>query len=215
MAVRIITVEREYGSGGAAIAEKLAARLGWKLWDTALTAEIATMAHVQPAAAERCDERRDPLLYRLAKVFARGSYERSLPLEGHEVFDAECMVRWVTRVIENAAATGNCVVVGRGSPYILRNRPDAFHVFIFSSFEDKLRRLQAAGKSSAEANELLNTIDRERGAFIKQFFGKEWPHRYLYNLWLNSVVGEDTVIDTILSAMAIYEKQGSPVRCNI
>jgi cytidylate kinase len=215
MAVRIITVEREYGSGGALIAEKLAERLGWKLWDRELTTEIAKMANVQPAAAERCDERRDPLLYRLAKVFARGSYERSMPIEGHEVFDAERMVHLVTEVIENAAATGSSVVLGRGAPYILRNRADAFHVFIFAPYEDKLRRLREIGKSHAEATELLDTIDKERAAFIKQYFGKEWPHRYLYNMWINSVVGDSTVIDTILSAIAIYERQGSPVRCEL
>jgi cytidylate kinase len=215
MAVRIITVEREYGSGGALIAEKLAERLGWKLWDRELTTEIAKMAHVHPAAAERCDERRDPLLYRLAKVFARGSYERSMPIEGQEVFDAERMVQLVTRVIENAAATGSSVVLGRGAPYILRNRADAFHVFIFAPYEDKLRRLREMGKSQVEATELLDSIDKERAAFIKQYFGKEWPHRYLYNMWINSMVGDGAVIDTILSAIVIYERDGKPMRCEL
>jgi cytidylate kinase len=74
MSIRIITVEREYGSGGAAIAEKLARRLEWKLWDTELTQEIARRAHVRPEAAARHDERVDSLMYRLLKSFARGSH---------------------------------------------------------------------------------------------------------------------------------------------
>src|ERR1700690_3599067 len=78
--IRIITVEREFGAGGAAIAEKIAERLGWKLWDQALTAEIARLAQVDRASVERLDERCDPLFYRLMKVFIRGSYERSLPV---------------------------------------------------------------------------------------------------------------------------------------
>ena len=92
MTLRILSVEREYGSGGAVIAAELARRLGWKLWDQALTEEVAKLARVSPAAAERHDERRDPLLYRLAKVYARGSYESSMPVEDEHVFDAERMV---------------------------------------------------------------------------------------------------------------------------
>lgn len=207
MLVKIITVEREYGSGGAFIAEKLATRLGWVFWDQGLTAEIAKIARVNPAAAQRCDEHRDSLLYRLAKVFARGSYERSLPLEGQEVFDAGRMVELVTQVIEGAASAGHCVIVGRGAPYILRDRADAFHVFIYAPYEEKLRRLLALGKSEAEAVELLESIDRERAAFIKEYFGKDWPSRYLYNVWINSAIGDDAVVDTILSAIAVLEKK--------
>ena len=64
MPIRIVTLEREYGSGGANIAKRLAARLGWKLWDEELTAEIARVAKVDHRAALRCDERCDSLLHR-------------------------------------------------------------------------------------------------------------------------------------------------------
>ena len=92
MQVRIITVEREYGSGGALIARQLADRLGWKHWDEALTAEIARIAKVDPRAARLCDERVDPLVYRLFKVFARGSYERALSIEESKYLDTDWMV---------------------------------------------------------------------------------------------------------------------------
>ncbi|MGA9738125.1 MAG: cytidylate kinase family protein, partial [Candidatus Sulfotelmatobacter sp.] len=75
--IRIITVEREYGSGAAGIAERLADRLGWKLWDQLLTREIARLAHCEQSAIEKREERRDPLYYRLLKSFAQGSYEGS------------------------------------------------------------------------------------------------------------------------------------------
>ena len=74
---RLITIEREYGSGGAAIAAQLAERLGWKLWDQLLTQEIAHRAQVDPSAVKRCDEHMDSRFHRLAKTFWRGSYERS------------------------------------------------------------------------------------------------------------------------------------------
>lgn len=204
--MKIITVEREYGSGGSFIAEKLAQRLGWKLWDRSLTEEIAKMAKVDPVEVERCDEHVDHLLHRLAKVFARGSYERILPVEAPEGFDTDRMVALLTRVIENAAAKGNCVVVGRGAPWILRHHPEAFHTFIFAPREEKIKRIQGIGKSLAEATELVDSIDQERAAFVKRYFGKTWPTRQLYHMMINSTMGDDLVVDTILRTMESYEK---------
>ncbi len=207
--MRIITVEREYGSGGARIAEKLARRLGWRLWDTELTQEIARRAHINPEAAARHDERVDPLLYRLFKVFARGSHERALPIGEGQSFDTDSMVNLLGSVIEEVAESGNSVIVGRGSPYILRNRPDVFHIFVFAPLEEKIRRVRTLGKSEAEARELVETIDKERAQFIKRYFGADWPCRQLYDLMINSDRGDEYVIDTILNGIALAEKSGA------
>ena len=145
---RIITVEREFGSGGGEIAKQLAERLGWKLWDHELTEEIAKVAGVDPSAVARCDERMDSTFHRLAKVFWRGSYERNMPLSGANVFDADRFVAVGQEVMERAARSGNCVIVGRGAPYFLRERPDAFHVFCMR----RARRSSAVCMKSAGAN---------------------------------------------------------------
>lgn len=209
MKLRVLSIEREYGSGGAMIAAELARRLGWKLWDHALTEEIAKLARVSPTAAARHDERRDPLLYRLAKVFARGSYERSLPVEDKDIFDAERMVALLCQVIHQVSEAGECVVVGRGAPYVLRERTDAFHVFIYAPRDVKVHRIMTLGKEQAEAEDLVDTIDKERAAFIKQYFGADWPTRYLYNLWINSSIGDEATVETILEAMKLHEKYSS------
>jgi cytidylate kinase len=197
--INIITVEREYGSGGAAVAQKLALRLGWKLWDRALTAEIARLAKVEHAIAAQNEERCDPLFYRLMKVFLRGSFERSLPAHELDRLDADSMVTLMQTVIEEAASRGSCVFVGRGAPYFLRNRDDAFHVFVYAPLQEKIRRVRAIGKSEQEAIELIESIDRERSTFIRKYFLKEWPTRQLYHLMINSKVGDDVVVDMILS----------------
>src|SRR5689334_9560916 len=127
---RIITIEREYGSGGGDIARKLAERLNWKLWDNALTEEIAKLANVDASTVQSCDERVHGTFYRLARVFWRGSYERSMPIAN--TFDADDMVRLVEQVLREAAEAGNCIFVGRGAPYFLRNRRDTFHVFLYA-----------------------------------------------------------------------------------
>jgi cytidylate kinase len=100
--IRTITVEREYGAGGGVIAKKLAARLGWKLWDRELTCEIARVAKVDQAVAERMDERCDSLFYRLMQVFMRGSMEQSVAVSGMDHFDADSMVEFTRRVISGA-----------------------------------------------------------------------------------------------------------------
>jgi cytidylate kinase len=209
--IRIITVEREYGSGGAVIARQLANRLGWKLWDEELTQEIARVANVDHRAARSCDERVDSVLYRLFKVYARGSYERALPVGETRAFDTDRMFATMEKVVEDVARRGNCVIVGRGSTYILRNLPDAFHVFIYASVEEKIRRLKGIGKSEKEARQLIEDIDRDRAAFIRHYFGKEWPWRPLYNVLINSRFGDEYVVEMILEHVAMIEKMHTPV----
>lgn len=204
--IRIVTIEREYGSGGAAIAQKLAEHLGWKLWDQALTEEIARMAQVNQAEVTRREERVDPLFYRLAKIFARGSFERSLPVSGLEGLDADRMVELMQRVMESAASAGHCVIVGRGAPYFLRDRDDVFSVFIFAPLEEKLRRVKNIGKSEAKAVELISEIDHERATFVKKYYGKEWPTRSLYHLMINSKVGDNLAVRVIADEIAMLDE---------
>jgi cytidylate kinase len=210
MAIRIITVEREYGSGGAAIAQNLANRLEWNLWDRDLTAEIAKVANVDHHAAQRCDERVDNLLYRLFKVYARGSYERSLPVGERTTFDTDCMVSTLHDVVEDVASRGRCVIVGRGSAYFLRHRDDAFHLFTYAPVDEKVRRLKMIGKGEKEALQLINDIDRERASFIRHYFNADWPNRSLYNMMINTKFGDEFVVETVLQQMAAIEKLNAP-----
>jgi len=204
---RVITVEREYGSGGAEIARQLSKRLGWKLWDNALTDEIARVAQVDPSAVVRCDERCDSTFRRLAKVFWRGSYERSMHLEANQPFDADRMVEIGEKVMHAAAEAGECVIVGRGAPYFLRTRPDAFHVFLYAPRAEKLRRVCATGKSMAEAEELVDTIDRDRITFVKHYFNADWPTRSLYHMMINTAIGNENVLEMILSTKQMLERK--------
>jgi CMP/dCMP kinase len=202
---RIITVEREFGSGAGEIAKRLAQRLGWKLWDHQLTEEIAKVAGVDPSAVARCDERMDSTFHRLAKVFWRGSYERNMPLAGADVFDTDRFVAVGQEVMERAVRAGDCVIVGRGAPYFLRQRADAFHVFLYAPRAEKLRRLCEMGKSEREAEELVDTIDQNRITFIKHYFNADWPTRCLYHMMINTAIGDENVIATVLNAMHILE----------
>src|SRR5579872_3019112 len=89
--IRVLTIEREYGSGGADIAKKVADRLGWKLWDQLLTNEIARLMQCDCKVVEQHEEKKDPLFYRLARSFMRGSYEGSLNAPRIVIADTDCI----------------------------------------------------------------------------------------------------------------------------
>jgi cytidylate kinase len=207
--IRVITIEREYGSGGADIARKVAERLGWKLWDHLLTEEIARHLDCDCRAVEEREERRDPAYYRLFKAFMRGSHEGVQNAPRLKMVDADCIRDVVQKILPGIVEAGNCVIVGRGSAYYLGSRPDAFHVFIYAPFEHKVRRLQAGGKSENEAAELAETVDRDRAEFIKQYFGVEWPDRHRFHLMINSALGDEVTVDTILNSVALFEKRSA------
>jgi cytidylate kinase len=197
--INLVTVEREYGSGGGEIAKRLAERLGWKLWDHLLTEEIARLADCPERVVEAREERNDPFYYRLLKSFLRGSYEGSINAHKLKMVDSECIMKITERVVRQVAGTGNCVIVGRGSQHFLQLRPDTLRVFLYAPRENKVRRVMARGKSEKEAYELVDTVDRERIDFIQKYFHVEWPNRSLYQAMINTSVGEETVVEAILS----------------
>lgn len=205
--IRVITIEREYSSGGGEIARALAARLDWKLWDQLLTNEIARLMDCDSRAVEEREERKDPLHYRMFKAFLRGSFEGSLNAPRLKMVDAECVREITEKLVRAAAEEGRAVIVGRGSAYYLHGRADAFHTFIYAPFEEKVRRLREAGKSEDQAIELTETVDRDRAAFIKQHFNVDWPMRQYFHLMVNSTVGIDAAVEMILSGVAALEKR--------
>lgn len=205
--IRIITIEREYGSGGVDIAAKVSQALGWKLWDQLLTNEIARLMECDCGVVEQHEEKCDPLFYRLVRAFMRGSYEGSLNAPRLKMADTDCIREVAEKVVKSAADAGSCVIVGRGSAYYLSERPDAFHVFVYAPLEDKVRRLRAQGKSEKEAMQLAATVDHDRAAFIKQYFGVEWPDRHRFHLMINSSIGEEHAVTTILNGIALLDHQ--------
>jgi cytidylate kinase len=199
--IRIVTIEREYGSGGGEIAQQLAQQLGWKLWDHLLTEEIARLANCPKAVVAEREERTDPLYYRLFKSFLRGSYEGSINAYKLNLVDSETISKITERVVQHVAKTGSSVIVGRGAQHFLRDRQDTLRVFLYAPREDKVRRLLARGKSEEEAQQLVDSIDQERTDFIQKYFHVEWPNRTLYHAMINTAISDENVVHVILDFM--------------
>jgi len=201
---RIVTVAREYGSGGGRIAQLLAERLDWKLLDRCLVEKIAQVARVEPKLAEQYDERPNPWVNRIVRALWQGGLMRGTmagPIP--ELFDADTMASLSQRVIEEAADIGNCVIVGRASQCILQQRSDAFHVFIYAPRAERLRRVRSRHLTRAQAELALEARDQERAALIRRYFNQDWANRHLYDLMISSKLGEEVVLSTILNAIEI------------
>ncbi len=205
--IKIITIEREYGCGGGEIAQQLAQHLGWKLWDHLLTEEIAHLANCPQSVVECREEKNDPLYYRLFKSFLRGSYEGSINAHKLNLVDSECIMKFTQRVVLHAADSGNCVIVGRGSQHFLADRKDTLRVFLYAPKEEKVRRLLARGKNESQAQQLVDSVDHERADFIAKYFGMEWPNRSLYHAMINTSIGDEAVVQTIVNFAKTCDSQ--------
>jgi hypothetical protein len=202
--IRIITVEREYGSQGAEFAHYLAKRLDWKLIDQCLIDEIAQKAGVTTKLVKNCDERLDPWYYRLGKAFWHGSLERLPALPDNDVFDSERMVQFVRDYLKNAASQGRCVVVGRGAAPALIGVPGVFNVFVYASMKRKIQWFQEHFPEHAkEAEQEIIATDKRRAAYVRQFYQQDWTDRRLYHLMMNSCMGCDAMVKATLEAAAL------------
>jgi len=202
---RVLTIAREYGSGGAAIGRSIAERLGWKLLDRAFIEYIARAAKVDPQLAQRFDERTDSWLERLAHQGAglwRGAFEGTVVVTQPDFFDAETMAALAQSMIHEAYQRGNCVIVGRGAQCVLRDRKDAFHVFIYAPWAERVARIRQRLPGQTDVEGLIRTTDRQRADYIRTYFRGNWMDPHLYHLMICSRLGEDVVESQIIDALA-------------
>ena len=197
--IHAITIEREFGCGASEIAGLVASRLGWGLWDERLTLEIARLTDSTPEAVERREWRTDPLVYRLFQDFLRGAFEGGLPPTNRlHLLDARRIAAVSETAVKTAFSSGPAVIVGRGAQYFLRNRNDVFHVFLYASRDHKIHRLIARGATQDKAIEQIDTTDKARAAFVRQYLGLKWPDRQLYDVMFNTKMGDSFVADMLL-----------------
>jgi len=203
---QLLLIDQEYGAGAITIGEKIAKRLNWNFFDQVLTDEIARLAKIPAEVCQRRLERNDPVLQRLVNVIWRGSFDRNLPSPDLAILDSRRLASLVQQVIEQTAEKKPCVIIGRGAPYFLHNRTDTFCVFLYASRELKYRRVLKRVGNEAEAIHLVDTIDEDRRKFIKHHFGHEWPNRQLFHAMLNTGVGDDITIETILNLLSAVNR---------
>ncbi len=202
MDYRVLTVNREFGSGGGRIAQTIAEWLGWKLLDRDIIDAIAYAAHVDPKVVRPYDEHVDSWLRRINQQAMRSAaLAAGLELRENSVFDAEEMVKISRKIIEEAYSEGNCVIVGRASQCILQHKPDVYHVFVYAPYLDRLVRLRDRLDKGVHAEQRIRIVDEERAKYLQQYFGKAWNNPHLYDLMISSRTDEEWTARAILYAM--------------
>jgi Cytidylate kinase-like family len=209
--INAITIEREFGCGASEIASLVASRLGWSLWDERLTQEIARLTESTPEAVERREWRSDPLVFRLFQDFLRGAFEGGLPPTNRlHLLDARRIAAVSETAVNTALSSGPSVIVGRGSQFFLRNRKDVFHVFLYASRDQKISRLISKGETQDKAIELVDTTDKARAAFVRQYLGLKWPEPHLYHAMFNTEMGESCTATMLVECLQLFRKIGIP-----
>lgn len=193
MAKTIITLGREYCTGGRYIAKDVARALGIKLYDKELITMAAKNSGLSEEAVAASEKRHTHSL--LYSLYTMGN---DLPL-GDQVFILQ------SRIIKQLADEGPCVIVGRCGDYVLRNRTDVLRVFLHAPLEFRRRRAVADGLVPADADEravsaMLEKEDRRRAAYYNFYSEFRWGEAAHYDLCLNAALGENACADLILRA---------------
>ena len=203
--IHAITIEREFGCGASEIASLVAGRLGWTLWDERLTQEIARLTQSTPEAVERREWRTDPVVFRLFQDFLRGAFEGGLPPTNRlHLLDARRIAAVSETAVKTALSSGPSVIVGRGSQFFLRNRKDVFHVFLYASRDQKISRLISKGETQDKAIELVDTTDKARAAFVRQYLGLQWQEPHLYHAMFNTEMGESCTATMLVECLQLF-----------
>jgi CMP/dCMP kinase len=199
----IITITRQYGSGGSAVAKRAADALGWTVIDNEFVDEVARRAGLPSEEVARHDERAPGLLERLARTLAVSSPEMFITTTSVPQVEAdEATITKVTeRVIQEAAAHGRAVLVGRGAQAILAQRPDALHVYVVAPREFRIKlAIDRLGVDPAKAEKVLDDTDRRRDQYVKLNYGRHRQDPLNYDLVLNTArVGLEGAADLIVA----------------
>ena len=183
----VVTIARQLGAGGEAVANRLAGALGWRLLDRALVERIARELEVAPEQVEATTERVERFVERLG-MYLSESFPEALPGAAlPAALSPEATARAARRIVAQAAAEEPAVIVGHGAQCILRGSPATLHVLLHSPFDVRLARVREHfGVGERAAAERVRRSDADRRAYVREHFGAEWLDPALYHLSIDT-----------------------------
>lgn len=186
--IDLITVSREFGSGGSEFAAALGARLGWPVLDRAIVYHVAEQLELDAAVVERLDEHPPTRLSRLAAaMFVLPPEMPSTYVPPHERLGSDEIADVVRQVIVDAARTPPLIIVGHGAQCLFHGRPGSFHVRVVAPLESRAHRLAPRlGCHSAQAASEARRMDDERGRYVQRHHRRDWNDPLLYDLQVNT-----------------------------
>jgi CMP/dCMP kinase len=184
----LITISREYGSGGSEVAERVSHALGWRLYDNDVVEEVASRLGISAAEVSAREERVPSLVERMSAAMALGVPE-VMPTVGDLIVQPteERMVEVTRRVIEDAVRSGPAVLVGRGAQCMLATRTDALHVYCYAPAEALERYVvELLGVPAEEARDRVRAMNHQRAEYVKRHWNRDWREFANYDLCVNT-----------------------------
>ena len=202
----VITIGREFGSGGHEIGMKLAEKLGIKCYDKELLELAAKESGLcEELFASQDEKPTNSFLYSLVMDTYSFGYSSAgftdMPMN-HKIFLAQF------EAIKKLASEGPCVMVGRCADYALEDNPYAVSVFIKASLDERVQRIKRIYElNDSKAADLIQKTDKRRASYYNYYSSKKWGEAKSYNLCIDSgLVGIDGAIDMILKFIELKEK---------
>jgi len=198
--MNVVTISREYGSGGGEIAARLAKRLGWQLIDHEIVEHVANEMGTSVQEAEARDERTEGMLERALHSMVYldpGLLGDAPPIE---FLSNEATYRnTVSDIVKAAAARGHAVIVGRGSQVLLATRRDALHVRVIAALEQRVAYvMQREGVDQTAAQSRIQMKDHDRAKYFEAEYHRKSDDAHLYDIVLNtSVLDLESAVDII------------------
>ncbi|HEV2877933.1 MAG TPA: cytidylate kinase-like family protein [Candidatus Eremiobacteraceae bacterium] len=182
----IVAIGRELGAGGGEIGQRVAQRLGAELLDQQIVDLVAKRLGAPASYVEARDENVEGFVDRLFRVIT-SAYPEAYAAEGLPDWSEERMVELTATIIREHASSDSLVVIGRGAPMLLRDRPDAVRAFITAPLRVRVKRVQArTGLSSEEATRECKKSDQHRLAYMQQHYNADWRDPRLYDVVVNT-----------------------------
>jgi cytidylate kinase len=199
----LITISRQYGAGGSEVARRVAAALGWRVVDNELVEEVAARAGLPREDVAEREERVPSFAERLARTLAASSPDLfTAPAPGGTIpkLQEDDLVRITETVVEEVAAKGRVVLVGRAAPAVLAREDNSLHVKLVAL---RSYRIQAAaerlGVDPQKAAEILDETDAMRERYLRQYYRRDWNDPVNYHMVLNTgVLGHEGVTEIIV-----------------
>ena len=184
----IVTVSRQYGSGGSDVAARIASELGWRLLDNALIDSVAEKLGTTVEEVEAREERVPSLVQRLADAMALGSPEMLTPIaEASLPPSDETLLEVTRRVIAEAIAAGPVVLVGRGAQSMLAERADTLHVFCYAPRPALVARaMRRLNVDAATAQKAVDETNKHREQYVRTYWSRSWSAHENYHLCVNT-----------------------------
>lgn len=194
---QIITISREFGSGGRLLAQMVAEKLGIPFYDRQIIKMVAEKSGICLDIVEETGEYKASNWFlgtAIPNVYTGNVMDMLSPIDRVYIFQSE--------VINSIAAQGPCVIVGRSANYILKDRTDVLNVFIHSDEAHKLERIaEVNGLAEKEARKLMEKKDKQRASHVKHYTDQIWGQLRNYHLTLDSgALGLDKCCELIIKA---------------